>query len=59
MEKEEALQSLVDDAVTAHEKVLQILTPDRRAYDSFMAFSHGYVGFHSGAGRYRLEDLDL
>ena len=59
VDKEEALRSLVDDAVAAHDKVLQILSPDRRAHDAFMAFAHGYVGFHSGAGRYRLEDLDL
>jgi hypothetical protein len=57
--KNESLGRLVDDGVAAHERVQQILKSHKPALDAYLAFSHGYVGFHAGAKRYRLHELDL
>ncbi|EIN06376.1 terpenoid synthase [Punctularia strigosozonata HHB-11173 SS5] len=57
--KNESLKRLVDEGVAAHERVQQILEAHQPALDAYLAFSHGYIGFHAGAKRYRLTELDL
>ena len=55
----QVLKDLVDDAVNAHHRVLDILRPHTIAYESYLAFSQGYIGFHAGHQRYRLNELHL
>ncbi|KAA1475617.1 terpenoid synthase [Dentipellis sp. KUC8613] len=53
------LRSLIDDAVTAHERTLRTLSPHRGAYETYRRFSEGYVAFHVATRRYRLDELEL
>jgi hypothetical protein len=55
--KQNALKQLADDAVTAHETVLQIVSPFMDAYETYLKFSHGYIGFHAALSRYRLREF--
>lgn len=55
--KIQALDSLSNDVVDAHKRCLQILSKD--AYEAYLRFSHGYVGFHVSLDRYKLNELKL
>ncbi|KII83917.1 hypothetical protein PLICRDRAFT_179951 [Plicaturopsis crispa FD-325 SS-3] len=57
--KNEALRLLEDEAVAAHDRVVQILAPHKGASEAFQHFKHGYVGFHALAKRYKLDELNL
>jgi Trichodiene synthase (TRI5) len=57
--KLEVLQQLVDSAVDAHHRVIQILKPYHLALDAYRSFANGYVGFHAVLPRYKLKDLGL
>jgi hypothetical protein len=57
--KQAILRDLVEEAVAAHNNVLEILAPHPEALAAFRAFVPGYIGFHSSAKRYRLEELNL
>ncbi|KAF8520312.1 terpenoid synthase [Gautieria morchelliformis] len=57
--KHEVLQQLVDSAVDAHHRVIQILKPHRVALDAYRSFANGYVGFHAVLPRYKWKDLEL
>ncbi|KAF1959370.1 terpenoid synthase [Byssothecium circinans] len=53
------LQELIDEAAEAHKRILRILEPHKSVYESYIAFSQGYIGFHFGLDRYKLRELDL
>jgi hypothetical protein len=58
-EKTQILKRLVDEAVVANEKILQLLGPNREAYDAYRSFSCGFISFHVTLARYRLDELHL
>ncbi|KIY51852.1 terpenoid synthase [Fistulina hepatica ATCC 64428] len=53
------LRDIVDDAVAAHRRITGTLEPWPAAQSAFLSFSQGYVGFHAGITRYRLNELGL
>jgi len=53
------LQELVDEAVETHKRILTTLKPHKGAYNAYVSFSQGYIGFHSGLKRYKLDELGL
>ncbi|KIJ29346.1 hypothetical protein M422DRAFT_188608, partial [Sphaerobolus stellatus SS14] len=55
--KHVVLQGLADEAVAAHQRVLQMLSHHTQAYDAYVKFSIGYVQFHTALSRYRLVEL--
>lgn len=57
VQQSQVLQDIVNDAVVAHNNALSILKSNECAYQSYAAFSQGYVGFHAGLDRYRLKEL--
>lgn len=57
--RSQILAELVDETVGAHHRIVGILKPYKASYDSYLAFCQGYVGFHAGLGRYRLDELNL
>jgi hypothetical protein len=57
--KKDTLRRMVHDTADAHNRVLEILASHRDAYDAYWNFSRGYVGFHAGSSRYRLDELAL
>ncbi|KAI5862449.1 hypothetical protein GGS23DRAFT_572416 [Durotheca rogersii] len=54
-----ALKELADKTTAAHLRALRTLTPNSEALEAYKSFSQGYVGFHTGAKRYRLEELGM
>ncbi|KAF5346174.1 hypothetical protein D9758_009928 [Tetrapyrgos nigripes] len=57
--KLQALRTLVDEGIAAHERIVRILAPSREASDFYQKFCQGYLGFHVYTERYRLDELDL
>lgn len=57
--KIKALQEVVDKTVDTHERILTILKPHEDAYNAYMMYSCGYVGFHATCRRYKLDELAL
>jgi hypothetical protein len=57
--KSEALMRLANEAGVAHTRAQQILSNNQSALDAYIAWSHGWVGFHAGTTRYRLDELGL
>jgi hypothetical protein len=57
--KGEALMRLANEAGVAHMRAQQILCHSKPALDAYMAWSYGWVGFHAGTKRYRLDELGL
>ncbi|KAF8874411.1 isoprenoid synthase domain-containing protein [Infundibulicybe gibba] len=57
--KQEALDTLVDGAVNANDRVLQILAPYPGACLAYQHFRQGYIGFHASLARYKLGELNI
>ncbi|KAF9467087.1 isoprenoid synthase domain-containing protein [Collybia nuda] len=57
--KVEALRCLVNEAVTANDKILKILEPHRDSCNAYGRFSSGFIEFHVTLKRYRLDELEL
>lgn len=54
-----ALQQVADKTVDVHKRILEILKPNKDAYNAFRSYSCGYVDFHAACKRYRLGELAL
>ena len=57
--KERALNSLVSGAAGSHKRVFEILATHPGAHKAYASFSQGYIGFHAGLRRYKLDELHL
>ncbi|KAJ6562396.1 terpenoid synthase [Mycena capillaripes] len=57
--KHVVLCGLVEEAIRAHNNVLDILGLHPEALSAFRAFVPGYIGFHASEKRYRLCELNL
>ncbi|KAJ7600315.1 isoprenoid synthase domain-containing protein [Mycena floridula] len=57
--KSEVLAQLTNEAIRAHNTILEILEPSRIACEAYKAFSSGYIGFHLAYHRYRLNELNV
>lgn len=57
--KIDTLRFLANRAVQAHENALEVLGTNTDGSHAYQHFSQGFIGFHSGAARYRLEELRL
>ncbi|TFK66359.1 terpenoid synthase [Pluteus cervinus] len=55
--KIEVQRQLVDEVVTAHKHASLVLGSDQAAYDAFIAFSTGCIGFHFSLPRYKLNQI--
>ena len=58
-QKSAVIQRLSAEMGDAHQRVLRALQDHKEAYAAYIGFSHGYVGFHIGNSRYRLDELNL
>ena len=52
----DALHEVIDQTVQAHHNILESLKLHTEAYDAYVSFFRGFVGFHSDP-RYKLEEL--
>ncbi|KAK0481281.1 isoprenoid synthase domain-containing protein [Armillaria novae-zelandiae] len=57
--KNKALYYLVEKCMEAHEKILLILSPHQEVQGMFKEFVKGFLLFHLGGKRYRLNKLNL
>ncbi|KAK0481283.1 isoprenoid synthase domain-containing protein, partial [Armillaria novae-zelandiae] len=57
--KNKALYYLVEKCMEAHERILLILSPHQEAQGMFKEFVKGFLSFHLGGKRYRLDELNL
>ena len=52
-----AVRRVADEATEAYGRIYSILSAHKPAQQAFLKFSVGYVGFHTGLKRYRLDEL--
>ncbi|SJL14644.1 uncharacterized protein ARMOST_18109 [Armillaria ostoyae] len=57
--KSKALYYLVEKCMEAHERILLILSPHKEAQGMYKEFVKGFLSFHLGGKRYRLDELNL
>ncbi|SJL17573.1 uncharacterized protein ARMOST_21125 [Armillaria ostoyae] len=57
--KSKALYYLVEKCMEAHERILLILLPHKEAQGMYKEFVKGFLSFHLGGKRYRLDKLNL
>lgn len=57
--KRDALQVVIEKTMQAHQNILECLRPHLDAYDAYVAFFDGYIGFHAALRRYKLEEVML
>ncbi|KAK0197876.1 isoprenoid synthase domain-containing protein [Armillaria mellea] len=57
--KTKTLHGMVARWMEAHESVLLILSPHKDAHEMYKMFLNGYLAYHLGAKRYRLNELNM
>ncbi|KAK0442254.1 isoprenoid synthase domain-containing protein [Desarmillaria tabescens] len=57
--KTKALCYLTEKCMEAHKRTLLILSPHKEAHEMYKEFVKGYLAYHLGAKRYRLNELNI
>ncbi|KAK0197898.1 isoprenoid synthase domain-containing protein [Armillaria mellea] len=57
--KTTTLRNMVGKCMETHERVLLILSPHKEAHGMYKEFVKGYLAYHLGAKRYRLNELNM
>ncbi|SJL03224.1 uncharacterized protein ARMOST_06572 [Armillaria ostoyae] len=57
--KTKTLRNMVGRCMEAHEKALLVLSPHKDAHGMYKEFVKGYLAYHLGAKRYRLNELNM
>ncbi|KAK0475152.1 isoprenoid synthase domain-containing protein, partial [Armillaria novae-zelandiae] len=57
--KTKTLHKMVGKCMETHERVLLILSPHNDAHGMYKKFVKGYLAYHLGANRYRLDELKM